>query len=57
MMTTPGPISILSVGNPHAILKVDSIDNIAANKLGPAISKHAYFPDGANVGFMEDIEP
>lgn len=51
------PISVLSVGNPHAILKVPSIATIATNKLGPAISMHQFFPQGANVGFMEILDP
>jgi diaminopimelate epimerase len=45
-------LSILSVGNPHAIVKVASLDDISPEKLGAAISCHSYFPQGANVGFM-----
>lgn len=48
-------VSILSLGNPHAILRVDSIDTISPNQLGPKISAHFYFPDGANVGFMQIV--
>lgn len=49
------PLSILSLGNPHAILKVNSIESISLNKLGPKISAHSYFPSGINVGFMQVI--
>jgi len=50
------PISILSVGNPHAIVKVTSIDDsILTDKLGPQLSTHSYFPGGVNIGFMQII--
>jgi diaminopimelate epimerase len=48
-------ISVLSVGNPHAILKVAGLQQVNAALLGKAISSHSYFPQGANVGFMEII--
>jgi len=47
------PMSVLSVGNPHAIIKVDSADTVSTDTLGAEISTHAYFPNGANVGFMQ----
>jgi diaminopimelate epimerase len=50
-------VSILSVGNPHAIIKVQSLEMIHADKLGPEISSHSCFPDGTNVGFMQIISP
>lgn len=46
-------LSILSTGNPHAIMKVESIDKILTHQLGSAISSHPVFPQGANVGFMQ----
>ncbi len=49
-------MSVLSVGNPHAIVKMDSIDQLAAEQLGSAISTHPCFTQGANVGFMEIID-
>lgn len=54
----PIPISILSIGNPHAVTRVDSIgsiDSIDYDQLATHISSHAYFPQGANVGFMQII--
>lgn len=50
------PISILSLGNPHAIIKVDSIQQVPTHELGPQVSTHAQFPHGANVGFMQIID-
>ena len=53
---TPLALSILSMGNPHAILKIDSIESIEPSTLGPQIASHHYFPQGINVGFMEIID-
>lgn len=49
--------SILNLGNPHAVIKVDSLDNTSIHQLAPAISAHTYFPEGVNVGFMQVINP
>lgn len=53
----PISLSILSLGNPHAIVKIESVDRIAADQLGTAISEHPHFTAGANVGFMQIINP
>jgi diaminopimelate epimerase len=53
---SPLSIAVLSLGNPHAILSVDSIDdNLPIAELSKKIA--AYFPQGANVGFMQVINP
>lgn len=49
-------ISVLSMGNPHAVLKVSGLQQVNANLLAPAIASHDYFPEGANVGFMEVVQ-
>lgn len=49
-------ITILSLGNPHAIIKVDSIHLPFTNQIGPEVSVHAHFPSGANVGFMQVVD-
>ena len=46
-------IAALSMGNPHAVLRVDDIDTAAVATLGPAIEQHARFPERVNVGFMQ----
>lgn len=46
----------LSLGNPHAVLQVDSVDDAPVATLGPLIEKHEYFPNGVNVGFMQVID-
>lgn len=50
-------LCVLSVGNPHAILKVSSIASIDMNITGSKLSTHPYFPSGANIGFMEVVTP
>ncbi|MEN8107788.1 MAG: diaminopimelate epimerase [Pseudomonadota bacterium] len=50
-------ISALSMGNPHAVLLVDDVDTAPVARLGPAIESHARFPERANTGFMQIIDP
>lgn len=49
-------ISALSMGNPHAVMQVPSIEHTPVAELGACIGQHAAFPQGANVGFMEVID-
>jgi len=49
-------ISALSMGNPHAVLVVDSVATTAVEVLGPQIESHADFPDRVNAGFMEILD-
>jgi len=49
------PMSILSIGNPHAITKVESLEATPVNILAPKISMHSLFPNGVNIGFMQII--
>ena len=44
--------AVLSMGNPHCVLRVDSVDDAPVKTLGPRIERHLRFPAGANVGFM-----
>jgi diaminopimelate epimerase len=53
----PSSISVLSLGNPHAILKVTGLADIQTTALAPMITSQACFPRGANVGFMEIVTP
>jgi diaminopimelate epimerase len=49
-------IGAVSMGNPHAVLTVTSVDNAPVDRLGPAIEKHPRFPKRVNVGFMEIVD-
>ena len=48
-------IGAVSMGNPHAILRVDDIHAADVETLGPLIENHEQFPERVNVGFMEVI--
>lgn len=50
-------LSVVNVGNPHAIILVNHIDANQVSTLGAALSKHERFPEGVNVGFMQVIDP
>lgn len=43
----------LSVGNPHAVLVVEDLEQTAVKELGEALGSHPDFTDGVNVGFMQ----
>ena len=46
-------VAVLSMGNPHAVLRVGDIDTAPVATLGPAIECHARFPRRVNAGFMQ----
>ena len=43
----------VGVGNPHAVLFVDDIDDVDVEGIGSTIERDAIFPDGSNVEFVE----
>ncbi len=45
-------VSVLSMGNPHCVLRVADVNDAPVAKLGPLIEHHRRFPAGTNVGFM-----
>lgn len=49
-------ISAVSMGNPHAVLKVNDIDTAPVGELGPQIEHHKRFPELANVSFMRILD-
>jgi len=50
-------LGTVSMGNPHALLLIDDIDDPAIAPMGAFISTHQAFPDGCNAGFAERIDP
>lgn len=55
VLDTTFNLTVLSVGNPHAIIFVDDLDEIDIDKYGPAIEAHEVFPEKINVHFVEVI--
>ncbi len=49
-------LNCISMGNPHAITFVDSIDKINLNKVGKFISENEQFPNRTNVEFVKIID-
>ena len=49
-------IGAVSIGNPHAVLRVDDAAAAAVATLGPQIEAHSRFPRRVNAGFMEIID-
>ncbi|KDO00479.1 MULTISPECIES: diaminopimelate epimerase [Pseudomonas] len=45
-----------SMGNPHAVLRVDDINAAPVHELGPQIEHHPRFPQRVNVGFIQVID-
>jgi diaminopimelate epimerase len=55
-------LSVLRLGNPHAIVNITDLPNavhlsaILVDVLGQHIAAHDHFPEGVNVGFVHVID-
>ena len=49
-------ISVLSMGNPHAVQIVPDVDRAPVADLGPRIEHHPRFPRRVNAGFMQIVD-
>ena len=49
-------IGAVSMGNPHAVIEVESVDRAPVERLGPLIERHPRFPRRVNVGFMQIVD-
>ncbi len=49
-------IGAVSIGNPHVVLTVSSVETAPVERLGAAIETHRRFPKRVNVGFMEILD-
>ena len=50
-------IGVLSMGNPHAVIISDDIENLQIEEIAKDIQNSGYFPEGVNVGFMQINSP
>ena len=48
-------LTILSMGNPHAVLFIPSIEAAPINTIGKGIAQHSVFSQGVNVEFVQII--
>jgi diaminopimelate epimerase len=49
-------ITPLSMGNPHAVQLVESVQTALVSQIGPEIEGHLSFPKRVNVGFVEVVD-
>jgi diaminopimelate epimerase len=52
----PVDLAVVSMGNPHAVLRVDSVDHAPVEELGPQIEAHPRFPRRVNAGFLQVVD-
>lgn len=48
-------VAVVSMGNPHAVQRVDDVDSAPVLVQGPQIERHAAFPQRVNAGFMQVV--
>jgi diaminopimelate epimerase len=48
---------VVSMGNPHAVIAVDSVDSARVGIIGSELAAHPAFADSVNVGFAEQLSP
>lgn len=48
-------VGVVSMGNPHAVVRVDDVDTAPVPGQGPRIEQHAAFPQRVNAGFMQIV--
>ncbi len=49
----PSLVSVVNMGNPHAVIFVENADALDLAELGPPRERHPLFPERANVSFAE----
>lgn len=49
-------ITAVSMGNPHAIIYMDDVENLDIAEIGPAFENHINFPDRINTEFVKVID-
>ncbi len=49
-------VSVLSMGNPHAVQRVDDVDRAPVATQGPRIEHHPRFPNRVNAGYMQVVD-
>jgi diaminopimelate epimerase len=49
-------LGAVSMGNPHAVIAVDSVVEAPVERIGAALQRHPRFPRRVNVGFMQRVD-
>jgi diaminopimelate epimerase len=50
-------VSVVSMGNPHAVQLVDDVDRAPVAVEGPLVESHPRFPRRVNAGFLQVVSP
>lgn len=48
-------VAVLSMGNPHAVQRVDDVDTAPVLQLGPQVETHTRFAQRVNAGFLQVV--
>jgi diaminopimelate epimerase len=48
-------VGVVSMGNPHAVQRVDNVADFPVLAQGPLIERHPAFPNRVNAGFMQIV--
>jgi len=48
-------VGVTAIGNPHAVLVVDDVEDCQFERLGPLLETHERFPNRVNAGFMQPL--
>lgn len=46
-------VGVVSMGNPHAVLMVETVAKAPVASLGSQLTRHPAFPEGANISFLQ----
>lgn len=50
-------LTAVNVGNPHAVIFTDDLDDVSLDEIGPLLENHEAFPERVNVHFVRIISP
>lgn len=50
-------LTTVNVGNPHAVIFTDDLNDVALEEVGPLLENHSAFPERINVHFVRIISP
>lgn len=50
-------VTPVSIGNPHGVLFVTQIADAPVDAVGASLTRHPFFPEGANIGFCQVVDP
>jgi diaminopimelate epimerase len=49
-------VAVLSMGNPHAVMRVDDVDAAPVDLIGPQVEQHPRFARRVNAGFLQVLD-